>query len=224
MEKELCFCIENKELYLEQVLVDFMDIPIFFLCKNDDQYYAALCIEMDELNYIVVQVPVLDVYNLLHEKLSMRNIFLNQKEYWEVFSGEEIYKDTVTKHLKKELDTSLLPEEDACFKVLTEEMKEYVKKFENEYYDIGNFRKSDKKANLDEMLIYDTFDLSNNTAIENFTNLGEYSAKVPLRRTSVSQIIFQTNYTIFIDNMDVILRNPYEKGQWKTNDSLNIAV
>lgn len=29
MNKELCFNIENLKLYLEQVLVDYMDIPIF---------------------------------------------------------------------------------------------------------------------------------------------------------------------------------------------------
>ena len=31
MNSKLCFRIENIELYLEQVLVDYMDIPIFFL-------------------------------------------------------------------------------------------------------------------------------------------------------------------------------------------------
>lgn len=31
MSKELCFCIDGSELYLEQVLVDYMDIPIFFI-------------------------------------------------------------------------------------------------------------------------------------------------------------------------------------------------
>ena len=34
MNKKLCFNIENQYLYLEQVLVDYMDIPIFFLCKD----------------------------------------------------------------------------------------------------------------------------------------------------------------------------------------------
>ena len=28
---KLCFCIDDKEIYLEQILVDYMDIPIFFL-------------------------------------------------------------------------------------------------------------------------------------------------------------------------------------------------
>ena len=33
MSKELCFIIEEKELYMEQVLVDYMDVPIFFYAK-----------------------------------------------------------------------------------------------------------------------------------------------------------------------------------------------
>ncbi len=34
MEKELCFNIEGKELYLEHTLVDYNDIPIFFYAET----------------------------------------------------------------------------------------------------------------------------------------------------------------------------------------------
>lgn len=134
MERELCFCIEKKELYLEQVLVDYMEIPIFFLCKNKDQYYVALCIDMDELNYIVIKVSAAEVYDLLHGKIPMRDAILHQGEYWDVLSGEEVSMDTVTRHPISELDRSLLPEEDACFEVLTEEMEEFVQRFDHGYH------------------------------------------------------------------------------------------
>ena len=58
MNTELCFYIEKKDIYLEQILVDYMNVPIFFLCKDDKQYYLALCSNMDELNYIVVQISL----------------------------------------------------------------------------------------------------------------------------------------------------------------------
>ena len=35
MDKELCFSIENTDLYLDQVLVDYMHVPMFFLCKGE---------------------------------------------------------------------------------------------------------------------------------------------------------------------------------------------
>ena len=69
MSRELCFNIENQDLYLEQVLVDYMDIPIFFLCKNKKQYYIALCTDIDELRYIVTKLSLSEVYNLLHGKV-----------------------------------------------------------------------------------------------------------------------------------------------------------
>ena len=40
MKKELCFVIDSVKVYLEQVLVDYIDVPIFFLCKGNEQYYC----------------------------------------------------------------------------------------------------------------------------------------------------------------------------------------
>ena len=48
MEATLCFNIEGIELYLEQVLVDYNDIPIFFLCTGEREQYLALCYDLDE--------------------------------------------------------------------------------------------------------------------------------------------------------------------------------
>ena len=120
MEATLCFNIEGIELYLEQVLVDYNDIPIFFLCTGEREQYLALCYDLDELNYIIVKVSLEDVYNLLHSKITMRNIILKQKFYWNVLSGEEITLDKVVKHSISELDLSILPCEGAYFTVFSE--------------------------------------------------------------------------------------------------------
>ena len=97
MKKELCFVIDSVKVYLEQVLVDYIDVPIFFLCKGNEQYYLALCIDIDELEYIVVKPSLLEVYYLLHGKTPMRDVLLKQKEYWNIISGEEIVSDVVTR-------------------------------------------------------------------------------------------------------------------------------
>ncbi len=133
MSKELCFIIEKKELYMEQVLVDYMDVPIFFLCKDKSQYYIVLCVNMEELQYIVTKLPLVDVYELLHGKLPMRDSILKQDIYWMIESGEEICMDIVIKHKISDIDYSLLPEENACFEVLTERIKKYVQNFDEEY-------------------------------------------------------------------------------------------
>lgn len=135
MNQELCFIIENTNLYLEQVLVEYRDIPIFFLCSGDNQYYIALCTDMDELNYIVAKLSLLDVYNLLHGNIPMRDAILKQMEYWDIKSNDEIELDVVTKKKIKTLETSLLPEENACFEILTEQMQLFVEKFDRELAD-----------------------------------------------------------------------------------------
>lgn len=134
MNNKLCFRIENIELYREQVLVDYMDIPIFFLCKGGGDYYLVLCTDVDGLNYIIVKLSMNDVYELLHGKESIRNTILKQNEYWNVISGEEIVLDEVERLSIAELDVSLLPKEDVCFEIVSTKLENYVKKFDMEYF------------------------------------------------------------------------------------------
>lgn len=133
MDSKLCFRIENIELYLEQVLVDYMDIPIFFLCRGEGNYYLVLCIDIDELNYIIVRSSMDNVYELLHGKESIRNAILKQKEYWNVISGKEIPLDKVEKLSISKLNSSLLPKKDVYFKIVSTKLENYVKKFDTEY-------------------------------------------------------------------------------------------
>ena len=134
MNSNLCFRIEGIELYLEQVLVDHMGIPIFFLCKGEVDYYLVLCTDIDELNYIIVKLSMNDVYELLHGEESIRNIILKQKEYWNVISGEEISLDKVEKLSISELDLSLLPKENTYFEIVSTKLENYVKKFDTQYF------------------------------------------------------------------------------------------
>lgn len=134
MNSNLCFRIEGIELYLEQVLVDYMDIPIFFLCKGESNYYLVLCTDIDELNYIIVRLSMNGLYELLHGEEPIRNIILKQKEYWNVISGGEISLDKVEKLSIPELDVSLLPKEDVYFEIVSTKLENYVKKFDTQYF------------------------------------------------------------------------------------------
>lgn len=157
MNKELCFFIENKELYLEQVLVDYNDVPIFFLCRNEEQFYIALCTDLEELSYIVEKLSSVDVYKLLHGKSTMRDTLLSHEEYWEIISGEEISLDKVIKRTIDCMDRSVLPEENAYFQILTEEARLYVEAFDKEYLSNENFHVSDEKLDFNERLTDDLF-------------------------------------------------------------------
>lgn len=185
MNKELCFNIENKNLYLEQILVDYMDIPIFFLCKGGNQYYVALCTDIDELSYIVANLSLSDVYNLLHGKIPMRDVILKQNEYWDIVSGNEICMDMVTKKSIDALETALLPEENACFKILTKQIQLFVQEFDCEFFAAKYFSESDKKADISELVGSIPLDILLGN-IDQFTELVDFKvgkavfSKVPL--------------------------------------------
>lgn len=134
MNSNLCFRIEGIELYLEQVLVDYMDIPIFFLCKGEGSCYLVLCTDIDELNYIIVKLSMNDLYELLHGEGSIRNTILKQNEYWNVISGKEISLDKVEKLSIPELNVSLLPKENTYFEIVSTKLENYVKKFDTQYF------------------------------------------------------------------------------------------
>lgn len=145
MDKELCFIIESRKLFLEQVLVDYNEIPIFFLCKNEEQYYIVLCTDIDDLRYIVTKLSIPDVYNLLHGNIPMRDAILKQKEYWDVVSDDDVSLDQVTRKSMDTMDLAVLPKKNLSFRVLTESMETYVRSFDNEFFSAKNFSEVDSK-------------------------------------------------------------------------------
>lgn len=176
MSKKLCFIIENRNLYLEQSLVDYMDIPIFFLCKGEDQYYLVLCVDIEELRYIVTKLSLSDTYNLLHGNVPMRDVILKQSEYWMIHSGDEIDFDMVKKYKMDMLELSLLPEKDACFKILTKEMREFVQRFDQDFFADRYFFESNNKVDFNEAIEDELFDgLFGN--IEKYVELINYKIK-----------------------------------------------
>ena len=131
MDKELCFIIEGKELYLEKVLVSFQEVPIFFLCKDNKDYYIALCADVDKLNYVVTGLSIKDVFDLLHGIIPMRNAITQQEAYWYIESQEDIKSDTVEKRQMYTLDITILPQVNAYFEILTPDMEKYVQQFDD---------------------------------------------------------------------------------------------
>ncbi len=132
MSKELCFRIDGKNLYLEQTLVEYEKIPNLFLCSSGKQYFLVLCVDIEKFIYIIVFVEDVDVSKLLHGEIPIRDVFLLQKEYWEVITGEEVILDTVEKHNIVELEHSVLPKENTCFEALTGEVRAFIRKFDYE--------------------------------------------------------------------------------------------
>ena len=179
MSANKCFYIEGKYLYLEQTLVEYNGIPIYFLCRSDKRYYTVLCIDIDELTYVVVRTAAGDVYNLLHGMLPMRNVILKEDHYWQVISAEDMLQDDVRYLAMDELDHSLLPEAGACFEVLSDEVRTFVEKFDSEFLNSETFSRVSKEI----LRVFDTAIELYCKNIDAFEYIANYMLKL---RTAVS--------------------------------------
>lgn len=167
MNKELCFIINKQELILEQILVDYNNVPVYFICKdNQNQYYVVLCTDIDNEKYIITKTDINKLIKLLKQKITMRDLILSEKEFWEVTAGESIEKDICKKKNISLIDLEDLPYENSYFKVVTT----IHKKFLNELEDIlfsqqTSWKMVDVELNSNEL--EDSLPLKNTTIYYN---------------------------------------------------------
>lgn len=127
MKKELCFIVENKMLFLDKVLVTFNDFPIFFVCcDKDNDYYLVLCKDTENLEYLIVKSSTRDIYNMLIQKSSIKETFVKQDFFWEVFGADAPSSDRVNRLSIDRLDTSFLPNEDIYYEAQTASDIDYI--------------------------------------------------------------------------------------------------
>lgn len=194
MNKELCFCIEGSKLYLEQVLVDYNEIPIFFICKDDTSYYVVVCADVEELRYIVVKVSDVDLYSLLHGCISMREIFTLQESFWEIISGEEIETDIISYKAIEQIDSSVLPKQGAYFEILTDEIDLYVNKFDEEFLSNERFQTVQQKPNFNEKDLNEFFGYE--LKVKEFMELCDYEAM------QIEWESFHSKISVYRENMN----------------------
>lgn len=129
MEKNLCFVLDGKNVYMEKCLIED-EIPIFFICVNDEsEYYLVLCTDIDTTEYIVVSVSESQLHSMLFGSLTMREIFMEQDFYWDVISEDgTIECDIVQKKSIGEIAEEDLPNEGAYFTLFCEDLREYADK------------------------------------------------------------------------------------------------
>lgn len=134
MKNELCFVIEEKKLYMEQILVEYENMPIFYLCSDGKCYYLVLCRNIDEETYIVVMPDLKSISDMLQGKISMREAVTKEKEYWDITAGEDVHHDLVVKRTMDQIPLQDLPYEDSYFQIATKELKVFAERIENELY------------------------------------------------------------------------------------------
>lgn len=122
----MCFKIDSKELFLEQVLVEYHKTPVYFVCKdNNEVYYVVLCVDIDDEKYIVVETEIERLVNLFRKKITMRDIILTELKYWEIIAGDNLSDDICTQLDIEQINMDDLPYNNSYFIVLSKEHQEY---------------------------------------------------------------------------------------------------
>lgn len=134
MRKNIQFVIENKNLYLEKILVK-TSVPVFFICKDIlGVRYSVLCTDTSGFKYTIVQSYNEDIKDLLDMKISVREL-INRAigdVCWEVEISKEDGSDIVTKRSIINIPNEYLPEDNSV--CITEDF-EYIKQIN---FDVGH--------------------------------------------------------------------------------------
>lgn len=139
MNNMLYFVLQDKELYLDEVFVDFNNLPIFFSCISNNQYYLCLCCNCDNQDYVVVESSAKEIVEMLKGKITMRSTFTCKPRHWIVFSGEDTSLDEITLISAPYLEVDVLPKEGAKYTIATEKVKQYLSRIERELYSEETF-------------------------------------------------------------------------------------
>lgn len=140
MDKLLCFVLNDNRLFLDKSLVLFNNTPIFFVCTDlGGKYYLVLCIDTSELKYIVVETSIRTLWQMLSQKITMRNALLSGTAFWSVEAGSSPEDDMVELKDISEIDCDILPSEDAYYQKISNDDAIYIDKIKTEYFDEVNF-------------------------------------------------------------------------------------
>lgn len=128
MTNDLFFVINQEHVYIDLELINFNDIPVFFICKSREKYYLALCYDLDEEKYIVIETKTILLLDMLTQKITMRDMYKHVDSFWQIEYGDNPEQDVVYQKQIGELDTSLLPIEGEVYEVFDDDVKEYREK------------------------------------------------------------------------------------------------
>ena len=132
MDKELCFKINSKELMLVEVLVDYDDIPVYFICKDETEcYYVALCTDIDNDKYVVVKTDIDKIFKLLTSKMTMREMITLENEFWEISAAENIDLDICIQKNISDIDFGVLPCQESYFNLVTKTHKKFLEEIKS---------------------------------------------------------------------------------------------
>lgn len=134
---EKFFKIEGVELYLDKVFVEFNEQAIFFSCITESgERFLCICTDIEDERYIVVKASAYNIVSMLKGKITMYDSIIQAAYFWQIDTAEDISSDIVEKKSIDQINKELLPQRDATFKLVTDDLKQYCDKLAKEFENI----------------------------------------------------------------------------------------
>lgn len=134
MDEELCFIIDDKRLYMEQILIDYNEIPVFYICSCKKDLFLVLCIDIAEQEFYISKINDIILLDLFEKNITMKEGILEGSCFWQVKAGQQIQDDEVKSIHKEDICVAYLPQTGSFFNVFSDELYEYKKKIQKKLY------------------------------------------------------------------------------------------
>ncbi len=170
MDKKICFILDQNKLYFDNGLIYFNDTPMLFVCKDEDGcFYLALCVDLENLEYLVVNISTITLWKMLTQRLTMREAMLDSDHFWSVVTGDVFSDDTIELHSIEDINYDFLPVEGAVFEAITDKNVDYIEKITSKYLNEIVFDYLGKTDDFSE-----SFLSKSGTFIESVNNIAKY--------------------------------------------------
>lgn len=162
MEKTLCFIIDQKNIYLDIVLVE-LNFPLLFVCKDEEgHYYMAMCIDACRLIYLVTACKPSDISDMILGNTTIRYLWENSAQCWKIFTADEMEKDNIEIVCIDDIMDSELPEKGEKYIIENDDIRKYALLLaDNQIYDM-KIKIDFYVRGLDEGELYIEFDRHDN--------------------------------------------------------------
>jgi indole-3-glycerol phosphate synthase len=94
---------------MEQVLIDYNEDPVFYVCKDNEKYFLVLCTDIENMKYYVSEVGIHTLAELVNGEKPMRDAFLMGSSFWMVAASDNPENDLVNPFIVEEIDLADMP-------------------------------------------------------------------------------------------------------------------
>lgn len=128
----VCFRINNRDLKIEQILVE-LDYPVLYVCIDDyATRYLAMCVDSYEGYYLIAEIKSSVVYDMLEGTITMREAFEKAVCIYSVEAQDNSCLNDIVKPVSfSDIEDEDLPEIGARFDAFTAEICKYQKKLKD---------------------------------------------------------------------------------------------